>query len=63
MTPNTLNFEVGWPGKPFFLYHGIKSIILVYDLSRFEIVWILTPNDPKWPLVTFSDLNLHFVNF
>ena len=25
---------------------------MVYNLSWFENVWILTPNDPKYPLVT-----------
>ena len=38
--------------KTFFLYHGIKSIILAYNLSWFENVWILTPNDPEYPQVT-----------
>ena len=37
-----------WPRKPLFLNHGIKSFILVYNLSWFANIWILTPNDPKY---------------
>ena len=44
--------DLGWPRKPFFLNHWTNSFILVYNLSRFENVWILTPNDPKYPQVT-----------
>ena len=50
--PNLGSDDLGCPRKPLFLNHGTKSFILVYNLSRFENVCILTPNDPKYPQLT-----------
>ena len=52
MTPNTPQFGVEWPRKALFCNQGTKSFILIYNLPGFENVWILTPNDPKYPQVT-----------
>ena len=67
MTPNTPNLgagDLGWPRKSPFLIHETKSSILVYNLPRFENLWILTPNDPKYPPIwgrmTSGDLGNHF---
>ena len=51
-TPDSWSNELGWPGQPLFCNQGNKSFILIYKPSRFESVWILTPNDPKYPQVT-----------
>ena len=50
--PNLGSDDLRWPRKFFYVNHTTKSFILVYNLSRFENVWILTPNDPKYPQVT-----------
>ena len=52
MTSNTPRFGVRWPREQLFRNHVTKSSILIYKLSRFEKVWLLTPNDPKNPQVT-----------
>ena len=68
MTPNTtiLGSDVlGWPRNLLFLNNGIKSFFLVYNLSRFENVWIWTWNHPKyhqfvvgWPRMTSETIFL-----
>ena len=65
MTPNTPNSwsgDLGWPRILLCFNHGTKRFIFVYDLSRFENVWILTPITPKWPRPQPCKVkNLHLV--
>ena len=52
-------FDLGWSrvtSWPLFWNSDVKSVLLIYDLPTFNVLWNLTLNEPKfviWPQIQF----------
>ena len=57
-------FGLGWPrvtSWPLFWNSDVKSVLLIYDLPTFNVLWNLTLNEPKfviWPQIQFFSIEI-----